>query len=379
MRSDPPSPGNHEPGGATGSHEESAPPGWARWVSRISLVIALVAFAVTIWTVGLSSLLTNLRAIGWWFVAILALEGAITALDALAIHRIASEGGAAGFGRVLFAQIAGRAVNLVTPASTLGEATKASILTQTMGTSRAVAAVLYVALVSGIFQLAVIAVGAPLTALLLPLPAALRFALIMTALVAATLAITLTILVRRGMLSSLVEAGGRLRIVSKKRRDKWRTRLRQIDDRLRGTEGTGRRVAIGYVIASKFLTWLSIWVILAAIGYFASVGEIAALLSAGVVLGWLATIVPMGLGITESGNYALFRALGAPPAVGVALAVARRIVHLVFAGIGFVLLAVWRASSSARSRIRARTRPKGVPHVDTQHARHPVPVRQPGG
>lgn len=364
MATDPPSPGD-EPGGATGSCEENAPPGWARWVSRISLVIALVAFAVTIWTVGIGALLSHLRAIGWWFVAILALEGAITALDALAIHRVACEKQDTGYGAVLFAQIAGRAVNLVTPASTLGEATKASMLSTTMGTSRAVAAVLYIALVSGIFQLAVVAIGAPLTALLLPLPTSLRVALIATALIAAAIAATLAILVRRGMLSSLVAAGGRLHLVSKKRRDRWRARLRAIDDRLRGTRGGGRRVAVLYVIASKILTWVSIWVVLAAIGYYASVGEIAALLSAGVVIGWIGTIVPLGVGVTESGNYALFRAFGAPPAIGVALAVARRIVHLGFAGIGFVLLAVWRASSTARRRIRARTRSKGVAHAQT--------------
>lgn len=354
----------HGPGGAKGSDEESASPGWARWVSRISLMIALVAFVATIWAVGPRQLIAHLRAIGWWFVAILALEAVITAFDALAIHRVAAEKGQPRYGKVLFAQIAGRAVNLVTPASTLGEATKASILTQSMGTSRAVSAVLYIALVSGVFQLAVIAIGAPLTALLLPLPTGLRIGLIATAVVAAALAITIAVLVRRGMLSSLVSAGARLHLVSKRRRESWRTRLAKIDDRLRGVEGEGRKIAIGYVIASKFLTWMSIWLILAATGYYASVGEIAALLSAGVVIGWIATIVPMGVGVTESGNYALFHALGAPPAVGVALAVVRRITHLVFAGIGFVLLAVWRASETAAVRIRALTRPKGVPHVD---------------
>jgi uncharacterized protein (TIRG00374 family) len=354
------------------SPEERAPR-WARWVSRISLVIALVAFAVTIWTVGPGALLTHLRAIGWAFVLILVIEGGITVLDAMAIHSVASEKGQPTFGQVLFAQIAGRAVNLVTPASTLGEATKASMLTETAGTSRAVAAVMFCGLVSGIFQLSVIAVGAPITALLLPLPAALRIGLVATAVIAAALAVTLTVLVRRGMLESLVAAAGRLHLVTKKRRESWRARLRKIDDRLRGTEGGGRRAAVGFIIASRILTWVSIWVILAAIGYRASVGEIAALLSAGVVIGWVSTIVPLGVGVTETGNYALFHALGAPPAIGVALAVVRRIIHLVYAGLGFVLLAIWRASSTARTRYRARRRPKGTPHADT-HARGNAPV-----
>lgn len=345
--------------------QDNEQPAWARWVSRISLVIALIAFGVTIWSVGLDALLGHIAKIGWWFVAIIAVEGVVTCLDAAAIHSVAREKGQPGYTQVLFAQIAGRAVNLVTPASTLGEATKASILTGSMGTSRAVSAVLYVALVSGVFQLAVIAVGAPLTALLLPLPFGLRLGLIATAVIAAAIAITIAILVRRGMLASLVALGGRLRLVSRRKRTAWRERLAKIDERLSGAKGDGRGRAIAYVIGSKFLTWANIWLILAATGYYASVGEIAALLSAGVVIGWVSTIVPLGVGVTESGNYALFRALGAPPAVGVALAVVRRIVQLVFAAIGFALLGVWRASEATRRRIQGRRRPKGVARAET--------------
>jgi uncharacterized protein (TIRG00374 family) len=365
----------NEPGGATVSPQaEGAPPGWARWVSRISLAIALVAFVATIWAVGPRTVLAHLVAIGGWFAAILALEAVITMLDARAIHVLARDGDRGGYGRVLFAQIAGRAVNLVTPAGAIGEATKASILTESMPTSRAVAAVLYVGLVSAIFQLAVVAVGAPLTALLLPLPAALRWGLIATSVIATAIAVTLAILVRRGMLSSLVGAGVRLRLVSRRRRTKWHARLARIDDRLRGSEGPGRRAAVAYVITSKVLGWASIWAILSATGYLASVGEMAALLSAGVVIGWVATIVPMGVGVTESGNFTLFRALGAPPAHGVALALTRRIIHLVFAALGFVLLALWRASANARRRLRARSQRKRSTHVDTVHHRHADPV-----
>src|SRR5688500_1706852 len=118
MAKEPPSPSLHvEPGGAADAcDQESAPPGWARWVQRISLAIAVVAMAIAIWSVGPSTLLGHLLHIGWWFAVLIAIEGVITLLDAGAVHSLACDRGAGGYRGVLFAQIAGRAVNMVTPA-----------------------------------------------------------------------------------------------------------------------------------------------------------------------------------------------------------------------------------------------------------------------
>jgi hypothetical protein len=346
---DPPSPpAANEPGGAGGSStDDAAPPGWARWVSRISLVVALIAMTATIWAVGPGEIVAQLLAIGAGFVVIVAIEATSTVLDARAIYAVTRDHRELGFGRVLMAQIAGRAVNAVTPGGNLGEATKASVLTGSTSTTRAVAAVLFCGLASVIVQLAVIAIGAPLTAILLPLPAALRGALIGTGLLAGAVAVGLAILVRRGMLSSLIRVAVGLRLVSARRRARWRDKLATIDDRLRGAGG-GRRAAVVYVIASKLLTWGSLWLIVAFAGYRMSIGELAALLSAGVVLTWISTLVPLGLGVTESGNYALFSALGAPPAFGVTLALARRVNQILYAAIGFTLLATMRVSATAR-------------------------------
>jgi len=363
-----------EPGGVEVCEPQVAPPGWAQWVSRISLVAAVVALGATLWAVGPGTLVGHLRTIGWWFAGILALEGVITALDARALYVLACDRGQAGFGHVLFAQIAGRGVNVVTPGGALGEATKVSLLTHSMSTDRAVASVLFINLASGVIQMALVAVGAPLTAVLLPMPPAFRALLIAAGVIAAVGALAITLLVRRGMLSSLVGAGVALRVVSRKRREKWQAKLHAIDERMQGARDRhGRHMAILYTALSKLVTWASVWLTLAAAGYTASAGEIAALLSAGVVLGWVATVVPLGLGVSETGNYGVFTALQAPPAYGVALALARRVNHLVYACIGFTLLAMWRVSARAKARIRERRRPtKGVADGTV---RNPAPVR----
>ncbi len=196
-----------------------------------------------------------------------------------------------------------------------------------------------------------------MTALFLDLPTPFTIGLLVAAMLAAIAAVGLAVLVRRGMLSSVVQLGARIGIISTKRRKRWKKRLDNIDERLHGTAGGhGRRVAAGFVLASKILSWFSMWFILNAAGYTASPGELAALLSAGVVLGWLGQIVPMGLGVAEGGNYALFVALGAPPTFGVALALARRVNQLIYAAVGFAVLGVWRLTTRGATRPAPETR-----------------------
>lgn len=332
--------------------EGATAPSWAKWLSRILIVVALVAMTATIWTVGPSTIVAHLRTIGWWFAGILAIEVVITGLDAAAIFTLArgSDDGVR-YGHVLVAQVAGRAVNAVTPGGSLGEALKTSLLTEAIPTNRAVAAVIYCNLASLIYSLLLVAVGAPLTALFLDLPPPFTGGLAVAGGLAGVTALGLAVLIRRGMLSSLVGAGARLGVISAKRRRRWKKRLDNIDERLRGTAGGHRRrVAAGFVLGSKLLTWFSMWFILSAAGYQASPGELAAMLSAGVVLGWLGQIVPMGLGVAEGGNFALFSALGAPPTFGVALALARRVNQILYAAVGFAVLGAWRLTTRAAAR-----------------------------
>ena len=89
-----------------------------------------------------------------------------------------------------------------------------------------------------------------------------------------------------------------------------------------------------------------------AAGYTLGPGQFLALCSAGVVLGWISTIIPMGLGISEGGNVALFALIGAPTALGVALALARRVNQVVFALLGFTILTADRVASRVHRQLR---------------------------
>src|SRR6185369_1783813 len=97
-------------------------PTWARWVTRFSLVLGLVALVLTLNKTGPATFARYFRLIGWWWLAVLAFEIGITTLDALAIRAFASpEQSQLSMRTALLAQLAGRSVNAVTPTGSLGE------------------------------------------------------------------------------------------------------------------------------------------------------------------------------------------------------------------------------------------------------------------
>jgi len=335
-------------------------PTWARWVTRISLVVAAFALVLTIHKVGLVAIAKYIRLIGWWWIAVFVLEVAITSLDAVAIRAFMSpEQDKVRFRAALLSQLAGRSVNAVTPSGNVGEAVKISVLTEYVSGSRAVSTILLYNIVSFSVELLMVAVAAPFLALLLPLPGTWRALFLIAGVLCFALSVGLYALVHRGMLASLARLGVRLQILSPARFERWHAKLASVDDKLRliaGARARDRWLGIAAVITSRLVSMTLSLVILHAIGEPITVGFVAGYTVGGFVVYMLASLVPMGLGISEGGNWELFRALGENPARGTALVIARRVTLVIYAAIGLVLVmaseTVQRARQPAREPVR---------------------------
>lgn len=334
-----------------GAYNEGVPT-WLRWVTRISLVLGLVALVVMIWKIGIGTLVDHLKAIGPWFGLLLAIDATAAMCDAGAIYLMTRGPGAPGLRSVCVAQLAGRAVNSVTPGANVGEALKVSLLARACSTQRIVAAVMFVALAGFIVSLGVVAVGSLATALVFDLPHAARFALALTGACAAGVAAAVVIFVRRGMLCALARAARRLRMISYARCERWQRPARELDARLRGDLQADHRIAAScLVLISQLLQRGVVWIAIIAAGYSLGTPQLIVVLSAGVVLGWISTLVPLGVGVAEGGNCALFALIGAPPSLGVALALARRVNQIVFAAFGFAVLALDRLAHTVEQTV----------------------------
>jgi uncharacterized membrane protein YbhN (UPF0104 family) len=318
-----------------------APPRWARWVTALSIVIAVIAFAVTLWYVGVSAIVHQIRDVGGWFVVVIAIEIVVTACDAAALSTfVGKDPPRPGYLGVVRAQVVGRAINAVTPLASVGEGTKVTMLMARTPSTRAIAAVVrYNMAVLGV-ALASILIGAPVCAATLALPRWMEIALIAGAIAAVAILVAGALLIRRGMVRSLASGLARVRILPPARVATWQARLDRLDTLLRrkGDRLHERWRADAFVVASRSLSYLSTWVVLAATGHVEGLGTMAALATAGLLIGWISNVVPLGLGVAEGGNAALFAALGEDPALGVTVTLARRVIQLLYAALGLVLV-----------------------------------------
>jgi len=342
-------------------------PTWARWVTRISLVLAVVALVFTIRDIGPRTIATYFRRIGWWWIAVVLLEVAVTSLDAIAIRSFLSpEQGKVRLRSAILAQLAGRAVNAVTPSGNLGEAVKVSVLVAHVSQSRAVSTILLYNAISFSIELLVVAIAVPFVILLVPMPHFVSGLMVITCVVSAAIVVGLYLLVRYGALTALAPiarsvyvAFTRLRpsrrgyVFPPERYERWQRQLRDVADKMRRSAGGRRRdrwLGICAVIASRMASMSLSFMILHAVGESITAGFVAAYTVGGFIIYITSTLVPMGVGISEGGNYALFRALGENPARGVTLVLARRVVQILYASIGVVLMVASETVQRARER-----------------------------
>ncbi len=348
----------------------SGRPSWARKLTTISLVIAVIALVFTVRDIGVGTLLHYLRRIGWWWLAVVPLEIVTTTLDASAIRAFASPD-KVRLRDTLLSQLAGRAVNAVTPGGNLGEVVKMSVLTESVSESRAVATILLYNVVTFSVELLVVAVAAFPLALLVPMPGGLRTLLLISGVLCFVVSVGLYVLVRRGMVVSVARLARRVRLLSHERLERWLPRLQGVDDKMRlvaGARTRDRWLGIGLCAVSRLNSIFLSLLILHAVGEAMTVQFIAAYTVGQFVIYMVASLVPMGLGISEGGYDGLFRALGENPARGVTLAFARRTVTIVYAAVGLVLVTTSETVKNARARGKA---PAPAPVATPV----PVPVR----
>jgi uncharacterized protein (TIRG00374 family) len=330
----------------------SGPPRWARWLTAGALVVAGAALVLTIQDVGLFTLGKYLRLIGWWWLAIIPMEVLSTTLHATAMRAFMSPE-RIPLRHAVLAQLAGRAINAVTPSGNLGEVMKVSMLTEHISQSRAVSTILLYNIVSFSVELLIVAVACIGIALFVPAPAGVGWLILASGAGCLVISIGLYVLVRRGMLSSIAGLAVRLRVLSRARYDRWEAKLRGVDDKLRLVSGARKRdrwIGIAALTGSRLNSMVLSLMILYAVGVPITAAFVAVWTVASFVIYFASTLVPMGVGISEGGYWGFFRTMGHSPAQGVALVLARRTVTIMYAVVGLLLV----TTSETVKRVKAR-------------------------
>jgi uncharacterized protein (TIRG00374 family) len=282
---------------------------------------------------------------GPWLVAIAAIDVASMACDGYALY--AFLGGRVRFWRVFAAEASGLAINRLTPANSVGEAVKVTMLTRTVPADFAVSAVVLFNLSTIYLGIAAIVIGVPITALMLDLPHRIAVAVWVATGLLVVFAIVVLVIVRRGAVSTLIDGLVGLRLVRGDRGQRWRAKIADLDARVRAAPGLGRGL-LG-VLGSRVFNWIGTIVVLHACGIGMTAPLVIAMLSVGILVTWMSNVIPLGLGVADGTNYALYAILGASPEAGLVFTMVNRLRTVAIAAIGLTVMALagGRGRSSA--------------------------------
>jgi hypothetical protein len=303
-----------------------------------ALLIGAVVLVFLIDNLGRDGFESAILGTGRWFLVLAAIDLAAVMCDAAGVYCFVRPHAEVSYLRVFFAQASGLAINRLTPGNSLGEPIKVTMLMRHVPEAPAVSSIVKFNITTYVVAMTTIAIGVPLTLLSMDLPATAQLLIIaiVSLLVAAVLG--LVILAKRGALTVLVRAGRRMRLLSAARAERWTNRLAEIDAHIRELGDRATKRALPFVFMSRALTMFGGIVILIATDTELTPALVFAQLSIAIIITWASNVVPLGLGLADGGNYALYGAIGASPAAGLEFAMINRVRTVVLASMGLAVM-----------------------------------------
>ena len=304
----------------------------------VALAVGGIAFGFLVDRLGWAGIRRVLVGTGWWFLVIAACDLCSVLCDAGGIRCFARAHADVSFWRVFAAQSSGVAINRLTPGHSLGEPIKATMLMEHVPPATAIASIVMFNAATVFLSVAAIVIGVPLTMIAMDLTPRAQVLVAVAATVLAALAIALVVLIRHGMLGTLVHGARRLRIVSAERAVRWTERVAETDRNIRELGTRGHRAGLLFVLASRAFNWTGTILILYVAEIPLSAPIVIGALTVGILITWLSNIIPLGLGLADGGNYLLYGALGSSGAAGLDFTMINRTRTCVLAAMGLVVM-----------------------------------------
>lgn len=344
-------------GGAAVAEVEPDKDTWSRVFNLVMFVVGAAALAWMLKQTSWGELRDVLLDIGPWAAVILALDVLSMCLDAAAWHALMRpEARMVPYWRVLGAWASGRAINVLTPSGALGEPTKVTMLLDRAPRARVVSSLVLLNLGMLYLSVTIMLIGIPITLLLVDLPDAVKLMIGIGVAVLVPAMVGLALLVRRGASHVVVGALRRIRLLSEERATRWAEKVAEVDSHLRQLythQTAGTRLGMLFVASSKLVTYTSSVLLMRVVGVEITPSLVLAVISVGVLIQWISAIIPLGLGLADGGNYALYTLLGASGMHGVFVTMLNRARSVAIALLGLAAMAALTALTRRdRRRIR---------------------------
>lgn len=319
-----------------------------RVLHLLALAGGALGFFLLVDRIGWAAMGAAVTEAGWWFAWIALIDLASVVSDGGAVYCFVRAEADVPFWRVFAAQASGIAINRLTPANSLGEAIKVTMLVDHVPKHVAVSSIVKFNLATLYVALAVVVIGVPLTLLGLDLPRRLEILVWIGTAGIVVAAGLLALLLHRGAVATLVAGLRRVRVISSPRAARWTSKVQALDASIRAFGNPWSRRGVACVIGSRVLHFAATIAVLRAAHVPMTPPIVIGMLSVGIVVQWMSSIVPLGLGLADGTNYVLYGALGSSPVAGLAFTMVNRTRTVVLAAMGLVVMAIANAHDRAR-------------------------------
>jgi len=302
--------------------------------------------------VGVGVLLQNAASVGWMFIPILALYGAMLACNTLAWYlTLAGEPTRPPFLRLLSLTVSGSALNFVTPVINAGgEPYRVAGLVPWLGSRRAAGSVILIRMLNTLALILTWFTALVLALLLLPLHGVPLVGAVLGALVALGLALLVFTGHQEGVLERLLDLLHRIPLLGRlsRRAEGFRGTLTEMDTQIaefyhRSPRRFFQALAVEYVaramlMGEYYLVGLGLGIPMSLTDAYL-IGGLASLIQNIIFL------IPYEVGVKEGALFLLFQLVGLDPVTGLYTAVVIRARDLAWIGVGLLLVGVVPHSS----------------------------------
>ncbi|HSD87535.1 MAG TPA: lysylphosphatidylglycerol synthase transmembrane domain-containing protein, partial [Kofleriaceae bacterium] len=331
------------------------------------LLVGATALAFMLHRLGFGTVKNVLSGVGWTFALIVGLDVAALACEAAAIRELMRpEARMVKYWRVLAAQASGRAINILTPGGALGEATKVTMLVSFAPRDRVVSSIVLLNLASFYLSVTIVIIGVPITLLLVDLPHALQVIVWIGLAVLVPVVAGIAVLIQRGAVATALAAAHGVHLISRERADRWTAKLADIDRHVRELQSDqtpGTRAGLAFIGGARVCAWSATTLVLYSVGAQIGFTLLIGAFSVGVLIGWISALIPFGLGVADTGNYALFNVLGASGAHGVFVTLLGRARSLTLALLGLLVM----AAGHTANRLEIARRNRLIARLEAEH------------
>jgi uncharacterized protein (TIRG00374 family) len=334
----------------------------SRLVKRIkilSLILGIGLLVLALKRLDPGQVWLQIRQVGWYFALSFGMYVVRMLLSGLAWQLcIDPKVSRARFRHLVAASWAGHALNQLTPAASMGEVLKGTILWGLVDGEELIASIVANNFLSTVVAQYYNLIGPLLCLLVLDLPSEVVWTLFGVAVLFCLSIVPLYLVLRLGATGSLVRILSKLPLVKLRDPDALLRRAQQVDLRIRSFRRDRPKdfwKSILVTFLQRMLQAAEIFTILAALLPGRSLGFVAVLAllthTTTQLITWAATFVPGQIGVSEGGTALIFRLLQLDPVVGFSLSLVRRIQWVIGITIGLLIgLGYQRLFGPAKSR-----------------------------